>query len=174
MAPSSPPPPSRPRPPPAPGRFRPSAAEPLSFTNERAFPSLGEAVKKKESKKDKKAKASMSLKDFLEGPLKPSKPSDDAILKSLPTAPRPRADDDRPGGMGGAFQDYGGDRGRGAPPPSSPPLPAAFLSVLVTRQFTTHPARRLVPCAWLPARHRPWPYVLPAIVWPLCSFGGQS
>ncbi len=103
------------------GEIEAPTSKPMaSFSHEQAYPSLGEAVKKKDSKKDKKAKPQkMNLADFQTSYKPPSasrRPaaSDDKILSSLPTAPRAR-DDDEPasGGMGGAFKDYGGRGDRG-------------------------------------------------------------
>jgi len=62
----------------------------------------------------------VSLKDFQSGAYKAPRPSSKApsdvdILASLPSAPRARDDDDVRPTMGGAFREYGGDRGgRGA------------------------------------------------------------
>ena len=97
----------------------PTSKPVASFSHDAAFPSLGEAVKKKDSKKEKKAKPTkMNLADFQTSYKPPSasrRPTvnDDQILSSLPTAPRTRGDDDAPSaGLGGAFKDYGGrDRG---------------------------------------------------------------
>lgn len=98
----------------------PKAAPVATFSQNAAFPTLGEAVKKKDSKKDKKAKPQkMNLADF-QTSYKPPTASrrttvpDDQILSSLPTAPRTRGDDEPSTGLGGAFKDYGGrDRGEG-------------------------------------------------------------
>ena len=97
----------------------PTSKPVATFSQNAAFPSLGEAVKKKDSKKEKKAKPTkMNLADFQTSYKPPSasrRPTvnDDQILSSLPTAPRTRGDDEGPSaGMGGAFKDYGGrDRG---------------------------------------------------------------
>lgn len=97
----------------------PTSKPVATFSQNAAFPSLGEAAKKKDNKKDKKAKPTkMNLADFQTSYKPPSasrRPTvnDDQILSSLPTAPRTRGDDDAPSaGMGGAFKDYGGrDRG---------------------------------------------------------------
>ena len=100
----------------------PAAPVPASLGGEEAFPSLGEAVTKKISKRDRKAKQTVSLKDFQSGaykaPRPSAKPASDAdILASLPSGPRMRDDDDARPTMGGAFREYGGDRGgRGASP----------------------------------------------------------
>lgn len=98
----------------------PAAPVPAALGGEEAFPSLGEAVTKKISKRDRKAKQTVSLKDFQSGaykaPRPSAKPASDAdILASLPSGPRVRDDDDARPTMGGAFREYGGDRGgRGA------------------------------------------------------------
>ena len=97
----------------------PAPAPVPTFAQNAAFPTLGDAVKKKESKRDKKPKAQkMNLADFqtsYKPPTASRRPTmnDDQILSSLPTAPRTRGDDDgAPSGLGGAFKDYGGrDRG---------------------------------------------------------------
>ncbi|KAK9828007.1 hypothetical protein WJX81_008304 [Elliptochloris bilobata] len=94
------------------------APVPAALGGEEAFPSLGEAVTKKISKRDRKAKQTVSLKDFQSGaykaPRPSAKPASDAdILASLPSGPRVRDDDDVRPSMGGAFHEYGGDRGRG-------------------------------------------------------------
>ena len=97
----------------------PTSKPVATFSHDAAFPSLDEAVKKKDSKKEKKAKPQkMNLADFQTSYKPPSasrRPTvnDDQILSSLPTAPRTRGDDDGPSaGLGGAFKDYGGrDRG---------------------------------------------------------------
>lgn len=89
----------------------------IPFGQDRAFPTLGEAVKKKDSKKDKKKPQKMNLADFQSSYKPPSanrRPtvSDDQIRLSLPTAPRARDNDEPSAGLGGAFRDYGGgDRG---------------------------------------------------------------
>ncbi|GAB4820599.1 hypothetical protein N2152v2_007645 [Parachlorella kessleri] len=88
------------------------------------FPSLAVTKNVKETKKDKKKKQTVSLAEFMRGGS--SKPSDDAILFSLPTAPRGRG----PGeamperGLGGGFREYGGQRGgfgRGRDDDDGPP-----------------------------------------------------
>lgn len=96
---------------------------PVLGANVNAFPTLGVAVKVKKTKKQ-----AMSLADF-NASATPSTPGsggyrapgssgrglpDDTFLV-LPTGPRAREDgeeDSRPG-LGGAFRDYGGDRGGG-------------------------------------------------------------
>lgn len=89
----------------------------ITFGQDKAFPTLGEAVKKKESKKDKKKPQKMNLADFQSNYKPPSasrRPtvSDDQLKMSLPTAPRARDSDEPSAGLGGAFRDYGGgDRG---------------------------------------------------------------
>lgn len=76
------------------------------------FPSLAVTKNVKESKKEKKKKQTMSLTDFMKTG-SAGRQSDDAILMSLPTAPRARA----PGeaaperGLGGGFREFGGQRG---------------------------------------------------------------
>ncbi len=74
------------------------------------FPSLGMAVKVKETKKDKqKKKQTMSLTDFMKSGAG-SRQTDDNILMSLPTAPRARApgEESAERGLGGGFREYGG------------------------------------------------------------------
>lgn len=102
----------------------PKAAPVATFSQNAAFPTLGEAVKKKDSKKDKKKPQKMNLADFQTSYKPPtaarrSGGNDDQILSALPTAPRTR-DDDAPAsgpGLGGAFRDYGGrDWGEGPLP----------------------------------------------------------
>lgn len=89
----------------------------ITFGQDKAFPTLGEAVKKKESKKDKKKPQKMNLADFQSNYKPPSasrRPTvnDDQLKASLPTAPRARDSDEPSAGLGGAFRDYGGgDRG---------------------------------------------------------------
>jgi len=121
-----------------------------SFAAERAFPGLGEPLKKKDgdelfpslgaaakAPKKKGKPVKMSLSDFAAEPVGSSGSSgayrapgrgggggrwgDDVVLPTGPSA-RPDDEDDaqRPGGMkygdeklGGAFKDYGGDRGGG-------------------------------------------------------------
>jgi len=96
---------------------------PVLGAKESAFPALGVAVKVKKTKKQ-----AMSLADF-NASATPSTPGsggyrapgssgrglpDDTFLV-LPTGPRAREEgeeDSRPG-LGGAFRDYGGDRGGG-------------------------------------------------------------
>ena len=91
---------------------------PVLGAKESAFPTLGAAVKVKKTKKQ-----TMSLADFNLGASPGggyrapggSRGPDDSNLV-LPTGPRAREegeDDSRPG-LGGAFRDYGGDRGGGA------------------------------------------------------------
>jgi hypothetical protein len=101
------------------------AAFPTLGGKEAAFPTLGAAAAVKTTKK--KAKQTMSLADFNAGaassaapraagggsayraPLGRSMGDDDIVL---PTGPRARDDDEEgPPGIGGAFRDYGGDRG---------------------------------------------------------------
>jgi len=55
---------------PAPAEPKPAPAVPASLGGEEAFPSLGEAVTKKISKRDRKAKQTVSLKDFQSGAYK--------------------------------------------------------------------------------------------------------
>lgn len=93
----------------------PVAPAPVPFGHDKAFPTLGEAVKKKDSKKDKKKPQKMNLADFQSSYKPPSQTrrpaaSDDQIKLSLPTAPRARSDDAPSSGLGGAFKDYGGAR----------------------------------------------------------------
>ncbi len=106
------------------GTLEAPAVAAVPFGHDRAFPTLGEAVKKKDSKKDKKKPQKMNLADFQTSYKPPtaarrSGGNDDQILSALPTAPRTR-DDDAPAsgpGLGGAFRDYGGrDRGEGPLP----------------------------------------------------------
>ena len=109
------------------GQLEAPSVAAVPFGQDRAFPTLGEAVKKKDSRKDKKKPQKMNLSDFQTSYKPPSQTrrpgaNDDQILNALPTAPRTRDDDEPPSsGMGGAFRDYGGrDRGERA-------LPAALL-----------------------------------------------
>jgi hypothetical protein len=73
---------------------------------EAEFPSLGEAVTVKETKKKKKQ--TMSLGEFVSGGLGSRR---DADLVNLPTAPRGHVDgEEGPPTLGGGFRGYGGDR----------------------------------------------------------------
>ncbi|PSC72851.1 eukaryotic translation initiation factor 4B1-like [Micractinium conductrix] len=93
------------------------------------FPDLAVAAKVKESKKDKKKKAAkqtLSLTDFLKSDVGGGVPTafgasrrlgasggggGDVDVRSLPTAPRPRAEGEESAGpMGGGFREYGGGR----------------------------------------------------------------
>lgn len=84
-----------------------------------SFPSLGEAVKQGQPKKKKGQK--VHLGEFLAVPARttvgPRGPSDQDILASLPTAPRGERGDDAgaDSGLGGAFKEYGGNRGKNEP-----------------------------------------------------------
>lgn len=89
-----------------------AAPAPLSFKEDKAFPSLAAAVKEPAGKKKVRAKP-VPLGAFIAGGGAARTAVDEkAILLSLPKgssgAPR---EEGAPGGLGGAFKDYGGDRG---------------------------------------------------------------
>lgn len=116
-----------------PSKFVPRSAAERALGGEAAFPSLGESLNIKETKAEKRkkelkqARQKMTLAEFQAGDApsaggafrpsraggpRPGAPLGDDILASLPTAPRARGEgEDAP--MGGAFRDYGGDRGGG-------------------------------------------------------------
>jgi len=121
-----------------PSKFVARSAAERALGGEAAFPSLGEAINIKETKADKRkkelksARQKMTLAEFQAGDApgggggggggafrpsraggpRPGAPLGDNVLASLPTAPRARGEGDD-SGMGGAFKDYGGDRGGG-------------------------------------------------------------
>lgn len=135
------------------------------------FPDLAVAAKVKESKKDKKKKAAkqtLSLTDFLKSDVGGGVPTafgasrrlgasggggGDVDVRSLPTAPRPRAEGEESAGpMGGGFREYGGET-RGAAPCA---LDASSVSCCAVQNA-------LVPCCaghkagcWECAKHRWW------------------
>eukprot|EP00983_Pelagomonas_calceolata_P009617 311159-Pelagomonas_calceolata.AAC.1 len=103
-------------------------------TDDAAFPSLGEAVKQAPQGGKKKSRGQkMDMRTFMQqapGPapvagrfVAPGRApmSEKEILLSLPTGSRGRVEGEEeagpPGGMGGAFRDYGGDRGGACTPP---------------------------------------------------------
>jgi hypothetical protein len=104
----------------------PTSAFPALGVKEDDFPDLAAAAKVKETRKDKKKKATkqvLSLNEFLKsdvgggGPLLGAgRRGGDVDILSLPTAPRPRAEGeerpDRP--LGGGFREYGGREGEAA------------------------------------------------------------
>ena len=81
-----------------------------------SFPSLADVKDVKVSKKKKKAQA-MSLADFNSGAYKPRRTNmtadeeDNLIMMNLPSAPRYTREEGGGPGLGGGFDDYGGDRG---------------------------------------------------------------
>lgn len=88
----------------------PSATAFPALGGETAFPALGDAINVKDSKKDrknKKVKNTMSLGAFVAAGRK------EPEIVNLPTGPRQRAADEeeKRGGLGGGFKNYGGDRG---------------------------------------------------------------
>ena len=110
-------------------------AAPLALKEE-AFPSLAAAVKEAPSKKKTKAKP-LPLGAFLSAGAKSSGSArsaldDKAILMNLPKgssgAPREDREGGGSGGLGGAFKDYGGDRGGGELPPPLSSLPSSLSS----------------------------------------------
>lgn len=138
--------------------------------DEEAFPSLGEAVKAgagkgaKTSKKGKPLK--MGLNDFLAAPSRRTAESDKELLMKLPkgSSGLPREERD-PNALGGAFKDYGGERGelpyhRCTPrrARSEQKAPASADIVLTCKAFVackTHAASNLYAT----------PYRLPASSW---------
>jgi hypothetical protein len=95
----------------------PAEAFPVLGAKEAAFPTLAVAAKVKKPKKQ-----TMSLADFNAAPSTPagggyrapsSRGVPDDVLLQLPTGPRMRDPNEEEGkpGLGGAFRDYGGDRG---------------------------------------------------------------
>lgn len=88
--------------------------QPSLFAGDAAFPSLGEAVHTKTSKKKKQA---VPLSKFISGgaaAFSESKGLTTGEMMMLPTGPRDRSGEDAPpGGLGGGFKDYGGYRGEG-------------------------------------------------------------
>ena len=73
------------------------------------FPALGEAINIRDSKKDRKKKGTpIPLSTFVAA----GKKEPEAI--NLPTGPRQRSaeDEEKRGGLGGGFKNYGGDRSR--------------------------------------------------------------
>ncbi len=91
------------------------AAPPLALKEE-AFPSLAAAVKEVPSKKKAQKGKPVPLGAFLGGGAANRAPVDDkSILLSLPkgSSGLPREERES-GGLGGAFRDYGGDRGGGS------------------------------------------------------------
>lgn len=83
----------------------------LGQQNDSSFPSLGDSLTVKESKKERRKKQGgvqkMSLGNFMAAGKENEK-------IDLPTRPRERAEgeeDRRGGGLGGGFKNYGGDRG---------------------------------------------------------------
>lgn len=92
--------------------FKPSAA-----LKEEAFPSLAAAVKEGPKKKAK-GKA-LPLGAFLAGGAAANSRAnldDKSILLALPKASSGAPREEGGGGLGGAFKEYGGDRGGGWPP----------------------------------------------------------
>lgn len=85
-----------------------------SFANDAAFPSLGEAIHVKVSKKKKQA---VPLSKFISrgtASFSESKGLTTQEMMMLPAGPRDRSGEDSPpGGLGGAFKDYGAYRGEG-------------------------------------------------------------
>lgn len=74
-----------------------------------AFPALGEAINIRDSKKDRKkknTKNTMSLGAFVAAGKK------EPEIVNLPTGPRQRSaeEEEKRGGLGGGFKNYGGDR----------------------------------------------------------------
>lgn len=105
------------------------------------FPDLAAAAKVKETRKDKKKKATkqvLSLQEFLNSDIGGSGPplgggrrgGGDVDILSLPTAPRPRGEGeerpDRP--LGGGFREYGGREGEPACVNVVRPAPSPRLS----------------------------------------------
>ena len=74
---------------------------------DRAFPSLGDAVNIKDTKKDrKKRQDKVSLGTFMA-----ARSAREEVV-DLPTAPKARdPNEPKGGGLGGGFKDYGGNRG---------------------------------------------------------------
>lgn len=92
------------------------APAPAPFMKEEAFPSLSAAAKEQPSKKKAGKAKPVSLGAFLGGSQANRAPQDDkSILLNLPKASsgQPREERDS-AALGGAFRDYGGDRGGGA------------------------------------------------------------
>lgn len=84
-------------------------AAPVAFGKEEAFPSLSAAVK--EAPKKKKAQK-LSLNQFLSAGAGGGSREDAAILSALPKSSSGAPREERgAGGLGGAFKEYGGDRG---------------------------------------------------------------
>ena len=88
----------------------PSPAAFPALGGETAFPALGESINIRDSKKDrkqKKVKQTMPLQAFVAAGRK------EPEVVNLPTGPRQRTaeEEERRGGLGGGFRNYGGDRG---------------------------------------------------------------
>jgi len=77
-----------------------------------------------------------------QAPRPSAKPVSDAdILASLPSGPRARDDDEPRSGMGGAFREYGGDRGGRGAQLREPVLLALRLDLSTCDACTTHTQR---------------------------------
>ena len=93
------------------GQLDPVPGRQTSFPalGDSSYPSLGESVTVKDSKRERKSKKAvpqkMSLGSFMAAETEKS---------DLPTRPRERAEgeEDKRGGLGGGFKNYGGDRGK--------------------------------------------------------------
>lgn len=113
----------------------PSATAFPALGGETAFPALGDAINVKDSKKDrknKKVKNTMSLGAFVAAGRK------EPEVVNLPTGPRQRAADEeeKRGGLGGGFKNYGGDRGK---PSTSHLVLLEYTSMFITpfKKLTT-------------------------------------
>ena len=107
----------------------PTAAPPLG--GDAAFPSLGEAAKPAGKKKGRSRGTTLALSEFQAGSAAPSRPAGSTfrsasaaaardkstdIKAQLPKGPRERDENEEKEKLGGGFQDYSGQKARGALP----------------------------------------------------------